>query len=82
MARYVGDLTDPKRHEEREDVAAAVDRLAAEVRNRRVRELSISYDRDLTDPGEFGIQPMLSPWTVGVQATRRRGRHERRSGGG
>ena len=82
MARYVGDLTDPKNSEERENVAVMVDRLAATVRNRRVTALSIAYDRDLIDSGEFRISPGLSPLTVNIQAVTRRGRHQKRLGGG
>ena len=74
MARYVGDLTDPKEWEEREKTAELVEQIAEAIRERRVREVSVDYGRDVTGH-EFGGPYEVSPWTVKIDVTRR-GRHE------
>jgi hypothetical protein len=76
MARYVGDLTDPQNVNEREKAASMVNQLVRAIRNRQVRSLTLSYDRDVTDPGVLGVAAERSPWTVSLGVTRR-GRHER-----
>ncbi len=76
MARYVGDLSDPKNHEERLFAASRIDDIAERIRNREVRYLDISFDREITEAGVEGIAPIRSAWTVGIEVTRR-GRHER-----
>lgn len=76
MAKYVGDLTDPDNGVERQKVAGMVDEIAEAVRDRRVRHLTVAYDRKVLDDfSVFGVEPAMSAWTVGIEVTRR-GRHE------
>ena len=77
MARYVGDLTDPDNGVERQKAAGMVDEIAEAVRDRRVRHLSITYDREVLDGfGLVDVEPRMSAWAVSMGVTRR-GRHEK-----
>ncbi len=76
MARYVGDLTAPDNGVERQRAANKVDAVAEAIRNREVRDLSVTYNREVIGPGLLGeVSQAMSPWTVIVEVTRR-GRHE------
>lgn len=76
MARYVGDLTDPDNAEMREDAALLVERVAVKIRNREVRRMDVSFDRDVIYSGVLGISPEIGDWVVQMKVTPR-GRHER-----
>ena len=75
MARYVGDLTDPNNGEERQFAARKVDEVAERIRNREVRLLDISYDREVLDRYSDGTEH-LSAWVIEMNVTQR-GRHEK-----
>ncbi len=77
MARYIGDLTDPNNGVERQKAANMVNEVAQAIRNREVRDLIVTYNREVIGIGQPGaVSPAMSPWTVSVEVTQR-GRHER-----
>ncbi len=76
MARYVGDLTDPDNGVERQRVASKIDEIAEAIRDRRVRHVSIAYNREVL--GDFsvpGVEPPMSAWAIDMDVMQR-GRHE------
>lgn len=75
MARYVGDLTDPKNNEQRLKAASVVDGIAESIRNREVRHLDVNYDREILNRYPDGVE-RLSAWVIEIDVTPR-GRHER-----
>ena len=76
MARYVGDLTDPKNNEERETMAQRMEEIIRGIRDRRVKSVSVSWDREITRHG-FGVPPETGDWEVGIEiGMGTQGRHE------
>ena len=76
MARYVGDLTDPKRNEAREMAAQRMEEVTRAIRDRRIKSVSVSWDREVTRHG-FGVPPETGDWEVGVEiGVTGKGRHE------
>ena len=80
MARYIGDLTDPKNSEERERATMLLEQVAVAVRNRKVSHLDITWDRNLINPDELGVPGPTSDWTINIKAAPR-GRHQKQLGG-
>jgi hypothetical protein len=76
MARYVGDLTEPKNKKEREKAAKVVEAIAEAIRDRRVRHFNVDYHRAVVPQG-LGVPPKVSLWSIGVEVTTTKGRHER-----
>ncbi len=69
MARYVGDLTDPKNSRERQVAINRLEGIVSDIRNLKVRNLEITYDRQVIGSHMLGISPSLSAWAVGLGVT-------------
>ena len=74
MVRYVGDLTDPKNGKEREVAAIRLEDVANAIRDRRVKSMSLSWSRDVWQPGA----PQLADpeWDVEIEIHKKEA-HER-----
>ncbi len=65
MARYIGDLTAPDRHKERECAAQMLDNIARRIRDCQIRSVSVGSSRDVDSRDwPLGVPPILSAWDI------------------
>ncbi|KKL07441.1 hypothetical protein LCGC14_2586000, partial [marine sediment metagenome] len=65
MARYIGDLTSPDRHKERECAAQMLDNIARRIRDCQIRSVSVGSSRDVDSRDwPLGVPPILSAWDI------------------